>query len=58
MKPFPFKRIVVVGTTSSGKSMLAKNLADKFRMDFIELDALYWMPNWIETPHEIFRGSE
>lgn len=46
MNAFPYKRIVVIGTTSSGKSTLAKALADKFGYAFIELDALFWEPNW------------
>lgn len=46
MKPFPYERIVVIGTTSSGKSTLAEVLANLFGYDFIELDALYWEPNW------------
>jgi adenylate kinase family enzyme len=53
---FPFKRLVVVGTTSSGKSTLAMQLAAKIRGDFIELDALHWEPNWQEAPLEVFRG--
>ncbi len=56
MQSFPFKRIVVIGTTSSGKSTMAKRLADKFGLDFIELDALHWEPNWTEAPYEIFRA--
>jgi adenylate kinase family enzyme len=55
MKTFPFKRLVVVGSTSSGKSTLAKGLANKIGADFIELDALHWEPNWIEAADEIFR---
>ena len=55
MKPFPYKRIVFVGTTSSGKSTLAKQLADKFDYDFIELDALNWEPNWTPAPQEVFK---
>jgi adenylate kinase family enzyme len=55
MKTFPFKRMVIVGSTSSGKSTLAKALADKIGADFIELDALHWEPNWVEAPDEIFR---
>lgn len=46
MKPFPYKRIVVIGTTASGKSTLAKTLAGKFGYAFIELDALFWEPGW------------
>ena len=53
---FSYKRIVVIGTTSSGKSTLAQHLAKKIRADFIELDALHWEPNWTEAPLEVFRG--
>jgi adenylate kinase family enzyme len=55
MDTFPFKRIVVVGSTGSGKSTLAKQLAETLGADFIELDALHWEPNWIEAPDTIFR---
>jgi adenylate kinase family enzyme len=55
MFTFPCKRIVVIGTTSSGKSTLAERLADKLGYDFIELDALHWEPGWQEAPLEIFR---
>jgi len=54
MPSFPYKRIVIVGTTSSGKSTLAEQLANKFDYDFIELDALHWEPNWQEAPLEVF----
>jgi adenylate kinase family enzyme len=46
MKPFPYRRIAVVGTTSSGKSTLAQKLAQKINANYIELDAFYWEPNW------------
>ena len=52
---FPYQRIVVVGTTSSGKSTMASRLANKLNLDFIELDALHWEPNWVEAPDEVFR---
>jgi adenylate kinase family enzyme len=52
---FSSKRIVVVGTTSSGKSTLASQLAKKIGGGFIELDALHWEPNWVEAPDEVFR---
>jgi adenylate kinase family enzyme len=38
--------MVVIGTTSSGKSTLAKRLSERLGLDFIELDALYWRENW------------
>lgn len=55
MNNFPFTRIVVLGTTSSGKSTLATRLAERIGGDFIELDALHWEPNWVEAPDHIFR---
>ena len=55
MNTFPYKRIVIIGTTSSGKSTLAEKLSHKLRLDFIELDALHWEPNWKEAETPIFR---
>lgn len=55
MDSFPYKRIVVIGTTSSGKSTLAKNLSDKLKLDFVELDALHWEPDWKEAEEKVFR---
>ena len=56
MPILPYKRIVVIGTTSSGKSKLAAQLAERLDMDFIELDALHWEPDWQEAPLEVFRA--
>jgi len=53
---FPFKRIIVIGSTSSGKSTLAQLLAGRLGVDFIELDALHWEHNWTEAPDEVFRA--
>ncbi len=55
MSAFPYKRIVIIGVTSSGKSTLAEKIAKRFDLDFIELDALHWEPNWQEAPLETFR---
>ena len=54
MDNFPYTRIVVVGVTSSGKSTLAEKLANILDLDFVELDALYWQPNWVGTPDDEF----
>jgi len=56
MSRFLYKRVVVVGVTSAGKSTLAQNLANRFGYKFIELDALHWEPNWQEAPPEVFRA--
>jgi adenylate kinase family enzyme len=56
MSSFPFKRVVIIGVTSSGKSTLAETLAKQFNMNFIELDALHWEPGWQEAPLDVFRA--
>ena len=56
MSTFPYKRAVVVGVTSSGKSTLAEKLGKRFELDFIELDALNWKPNWQTAPLDVFRS--
>jgi adenylate kinase family enzyme len=48
------RRIVVVGSTSSGKSTLAATLAERLDMPFVELDALFWLPNWVESDDDSF----
>lgn len=55
MESFPCNRLVVIGTTSSGKSTLAEKIAKRFDLRFIELDALHWEPNWQEAPLDVFR---
>lgn len=55
MNKFPYTRVVVIGTTSSGKSTLAEQLAGKINARFIELDALHWEPNWVEAADDVFR---
>ncbi len=54
MENFPYTRIIVVGTTSAGKSTFAEKLANILDLDFVELDALYWQPNWVGTPDDEF----
>jgi len=56
MKPPLYNHLVIIGTTGSGKSTLAQQLADKFGYDFIELDDLYWEPNFQPAPLEVFRA--
>jgi len=52
---FVYKRIVVIGVTGCGKSVLAEKLAQKLDLNFIELDALNWKPGWVDSDLEEFR---
>lgn len=48
-------RINVVGVSGSGKSWLSKRLAESLGSKRIELDQLYWGPNWAEPQPSEFR---
>jgi adenylate kinase family enzyme len=52
---FPYKRICVVGTTGCGKSRLASELARRKQIPHVELDSLYWGPNWTGCSDEVLR---
>ena len=41
------RRIHVTGNSSSGKSTFAAALADAIGAEFVELDALNWLPDWV-----------
>lgn len=49
------RRIVVRGATGSGKTTLTRRLGALLDLPVIELDALFWQPNWAETPAPEFR---
>ncbi len=49
------RRIVVFGTTGSGKSWLAERLAAERGLHLVELDALFWGPEWQPAPLDLFR---
>lgn len=39
-------RIAIVGTSGSGKTTLAQQVSQALHIPHIELDALFWKPNW------------
>lgn len=49
-------RYVIVGTSGAGKSTFAAALAQATGSPHIELDALYWGPEWTAVPHEQFEA--
>jgi adenylate kinase family enzyme len=49
--------VAIVGSTGSGKSVLARTLAEAWGIRYVELDALYWQPNWTPAPGEQFQEA-
>ncbi len=50
------RRISVVGTSGSGKSRLARELAEVLAVPCIELDAIFHQPGWVPLPRQEFRA--
>ncbi len=48
-------RVAVVGTSGTGKTMLASRVARRLGIPHVELDALYWEPGWSEVSTPVFR---
>ncbi len=53
----PPRRIVVVGNTGVGKSTLAEEIARRVHSPIVELDALFWQPNWQDPDPDQFRAD-
>ncbi len=47
-------RVNVVGTSGGGKSTFSKALSEKINSPLVEMDQLFWLPNWTEPTDEIF----
>jgi hypothetical protein len=39
-------RVWIIGAAGSGKSVAARLIADKFQLNFHELDSFFWGPGW------------
>ena len=48
------KKVIIVGPTGSGKSTLAQMLSEKLKLPYIQLDELFWKPNWQWSTDEEF----
>lgn len=44
----------VIGTSGSGKSTLSRRIAAELAIPYVEMDQLYWRPNWQGTPDDVF----
>jgi adenylate kinase family enzyme len=50
-----YSRIIIVGTSGAGKSTLSRQLSEKLSIPAVELDAIHWLPNWVELSNPEMR---
>ncbi|WP_237724695.1 adenylate kinase [Deinococcus alpinitundrae] len=51
------RRTLIIGTTGSGKTTLARRLAEGWQLPYAEQDAWNHLPGWQEAPQEAFRAQ-
>ncbi|MDU8929394.1 hypothetical protein RXV86_18525 [Alisedimentitalea sp. MJ-SS2] len=47
-------RIAILGNAAGGKSTLARHLSKTRGLHHIEIDDLFWQPDWSKTPTEVY----
>ncbi len=57
MIPPHTSRINIIGTSGSGKTTFSRQLAKKLNFPIIEMDKLFWGPNWYWPSDEEFFGK-
>jgi adenylate kinase family enzyme len=50
------RRVAVIGTSGAGKTTISRLLADRLGLRHIELDAMFWLPNWQQPDRDEFRS--
>ena len=51
------KRILVIGSSGSGKTSLTRHLGQALNIEPIHLDAHFWKPGWVSTPQDEWRQT-
>lgn len=48
------KRILIIGANGAGKTVLAKKLSSHYNIKLIELDRIFWKPEWVKSTEDEF----
>ena len=51
------RRVSVCGLTGSGKTTLARHVAECIGVPLIELDSIFWQPGWTAKPVDELRAD-
>ena len=51
----PMQRIYIIGLSGCGKTTLGRQLAQRFGLQHIEIDALNWGPGWRALPRDVLQ---
>jgi len=51
------RRILIIGSGGTGKSVCARRLGDILNLPVFHLDCYFWQPNWQKTPHDEWLDS-
>jgi len=51
------RRVVVYGTTSAGKTTVAAHIARCLGVPHIELDAIFWLPDWTQKLPDEYKAE-
>lgn len=56
MYPILGRRVAVIGSTGSGKSTIARQMARLLGVPHVELDGIVHGPNWVDLPNDVFHA--
>ena len=51
------KRVVVIGNSGGGKSVLSRKIAARFDLPYVEIDRILWQAGWRLTPAPQYRAE-
>ncbi len=49
------RKFTVVGSSCAGKTTVSKVIAEKLDIEYIGIDYISWLPNWVTIPEEDLR---
>lgn len=51
------QRLVIIGNSGGGKSVLARRLSAGLGLAYVEIDAMLWRPGWELAPTDVYDGE-